>query len=442
MKKIFLIALLFVVYGCRHSNEPTPAAPTSAVAEAWGQMTLRLMYQLPANTPTYASRALGYAGLTMYETVAAGSPVHRSLVGQLSGLNTLPQPQAGQKYNWEVALNAGQALMLKRLFDNADRNRLYRVDSLEYEINKPFYDSEAREVMERSVAYGKSVAEAIFEWSKTDGGFEAYKRNFDPAYVFPKGAGFWVAPLKGQVVSPYPLQPYWGKNRTFLMTNDLPVPAMVAYSKEPSSDYYRGYLEVYQKSKTLTQTEREIAAWWADDPSETFSPPGHSYSLANITVKTAQVDLFKAAETYARVGMAVADGFVNCWKAKYTYHCERPATYVRANIDATWEQFWPEPPFPAFYSGHSVQAAAAATVLEDLYGKTIKITDNTHEGRLRDDIRNIDYKIRSYEGFWAAAEEAALSRLYGGIHTRQDNEVGLTEGRKVGQNINQLNWKK
>jgi hypothetical protein len=440
--KYLPITLLVVVMGCKKNEDPTPM-PTSESAVAWGQMTLKTMTRLTANTPTYGSRALGYMGLTMYECVVNGSDTHRSLAGQLNDLANLPKPESGKAYNWVLAMNAGQALMLKKIYDYTDKFRQYSIDSLEYEIQTTQSIGQNQEVINRSIAYGKAVATAIFEWSKTDGGYQAYLRNFDATYIFPTADGNWIPPTKSQVVSKFPLHPYWGRNRTFTLTNAvLPVPKMITYSTDKQSAYYQQFDEVFQRSKNLTQEDKNIAAWWADDPTETFSPPGHSYNLANIVIKTAQPDLFKAAETYARVGMAVADGFVNCWKTKYSYHCERPSTYVKNNIDPTWVQFWPEPPFPAFYSGHSVQSAASATVLEDLYGKTFKITDNSHVNRPLSEGFGGIYQLRTFDSFWATAEEAALSRFLGGIHTRQDNEIGLAEGRKIGTNINHLNWKK
>ena len=445
MKKAVIVFLLLGLAAC-HQPEPQPDPVLDAatsVALRWGQMTLTTMHQLPLNTPTYGSRSLGYAGLTMYECVVNSSRTHRSLAGQLSGLSALPLPDSGQAYNYTLALNAGQAVILKKLFAFAPTSRLRKIDSLETSINSELAATEKPDVVTRSVSYGRSVAEAIFAWSKTDGGFEGYTRNFEFSYIVPRGAGYWIAPSFGQIVSSVPLHPYWGKNRTFVSANStLPVPAMTPYSTNPKSDYYRQYQAVYLKNKSLTPNEKAIAAWWGDDPSETFSPPGHSYNLANIVVRTSGADLVKAAETYARVGMAVADGFINCWKAKYTYHCERPSTYVRANIDPTWTQFWPEPPFPAFYSGHSVQSAAAATVLADLYGARFRLVDNSHQGRPRDQFRRIDYVPREFSSFWATAEEAAQSRFYGGIHTQQDNQIGLAEGRKIGQHVNSLNWQR
>jgi hypothetical protein len=217
---------------------------------------------------------------------------------------------------------------------------------------------------------------------------------------------------------------------------------MIPHSDNPQSQCYAQFLEVYSKNKILTDEEKEIAVWWSDDPGETVAPPGHSYNLATITVKKAQPDLFKAAETYARVGLAVADAFINCWRCKYTHFSQRPAAYISRHIDASYIMFWPEPPFPAFMSGHAIQGAAAATVLTDLYGNNFSFIDNTHEGRSNNPLRGTVYRSRSFNSFWEAAEESAYSRFLGGIHARQDNEVGLAEGRKVGRNVNALNWKK
>jgi len=155
------------------------------------------------------------------------------------------------------------------------------------------------------------------------------------------------------------LHPYWGNNRRFVPANgNLPIPKPEAYTKDPASNYYKMYKAVYEKNITLTQQEKEIAAWWGDDPSQTFTPPGHSYSLASIAIRTTKATLAQAVETYARTGMGVADAFMNCWKCKYTYHNERPSSFVRANVNAAWIPFWPEPPFPAFPSGHSTQGGS------------------------------------------------------------------------------------
>ena len=239
------------------------------------------------------------------------------------------------------------------------------------------------------------------------------------------------------------MHPYWGKNRTFVALNsNRPIPKPITYSTSSTSQYYAQFLEVYAKNKALTQEEKEIALFWGDDPSRTFTPPGHSYSTAAIAVKTAKPTLIKATQTFAMVGMAIADAFVSCWKAKFLYNAERPSTYIHSYINGGWISFWPEPPFPAFYSGHAVQGSASATVLTNLYGNEFKYVDTSHEGRGQDPLTLIFYKNRTFNSFWEAAEESAYSRFLGGIHCRNDNDTGLAEGRKIGQSFNDLKWKK
>jgi PAP2 superfamily len=450
LNQSFVFALIFGVIlshvGCKDKENPTPTPKTytSDIASKWGTMTLRIAENTAGNSPTYSSRGFGYIGLTMYESVVNGSSIHQSVASQLSDAPVMPKPQSGAEYDWALCLNAGQASIIKNIYEQAPAFFKAKIDSLETAFLAVQSQGLSTEVVNRSVQYGQDVAKAIYEWSKGDGGHQGYARNFDLNYAYPTGAGYWTPPAFSQSASKLPLHPTWGRNRTFVPNNgQLPIPAMPnTYSFDKKSGYYAQFLEVYARQQTLTREEKLTALWWSDDPSQTFTPPGHSYSLANIAVKTAKADLFKAAESFARVGMAIGDAFINCWKAKYKYHSERPADFIIPNIEVTFRQFWPEPPFPAFYSGHATNGASCATVLTDIYGNYFPFTDNSHEGRIDDPLVSLPFISRTYLSFWEAAEEGATSRLLGGIHCSQDNEIGLQEGRKVGRNVNLLKWRK
>lgn len=446
MKKVkcFLLLLSVLFFQNCDDQEPDPIDDdvNKSMPSRWADITLKTIRATPPFSPTFASRNLGYIGLTMYESVVNGSPTQKSLAGQLNGLDYLPLPEAGKEYNWALSLNAGQAFMLKSLYAHAPPAKLSSIDSLEAAVYQQEIATTDQEVAVRSVAYGKMVAEAIYAWSKTDGGHEGHLRNFDVTYKVPSGLGYWTPPTFGQSASNLPLHPFWGNNRTFVQANaSLPVPAMIPFSSSPSSEYYQLFKEVYEKNKTLTDEEKRIAAWWADDPTQTASPPGHSYNLATLTVMAAEADIFTTAEAYAKVGIAVADAFICCWKCKYTYHSERPAPYIRRFIDIKYTHFWPEPPFPAFSSGHATQSAAAATVLISIFGNDFTLIDNTYRRR-KADFQNIPYKPREYANLWATAEECAYSRFLGGIHTRQDNETGTAQGKLIGENVAKLRWRK
>ena len=453
---LLTVLTLLVFISCKKDNDPPPTpkpAPTlqdldSKVAVKWADKTLYVIRFSAFNTPTYSSRSLGYIGLCMYETLVAGDPTHRSMSGQLNGL-ILPPLNVTEEIHWTLAVNAAQDTLIKLLYPvpgNSHRFIHESIDSLYDAVYEEESKNIAKETIDRSIKWGRDVALAIYNWSLNDGGDKGYGRNFVPTFVFPSGASYWIPPIRGQTISLYPLHPYWGDNRTFVPANgSLPVPAIIPYSTDTASAYYKVYKAVYDKDKVLTLPEMELAAWWGDDPTETFSPPGHSYAMATMAANKSNPKIIIAAEAYARTGMAVADAFIRCWKAKYTYFNERPSSYVKKNIDPNWQQFWPEPPFPAFPSGHSIQSGAAAEVLTAVYGDNFSFTDHSHEGNRRyDDLRFFDlrYPARSFKSFWEAANECAYSRFLGGIHTQQDNDAGTAQGKVIGENVNALQWRK
>ncbi|GAC1531630.1 MAG: hypothetical protein NVS3B15_11240 [Sediminibacterium sp.] len=436
------IAYCVLVMSCKQPADTPP--PDYELAATWADMTNYITKNTPSNSPTFASRCFGYIGLTMYESVVNGYPGYQSIAPQLNGLGSLPRPDTAYKYNWQMALNAGQAEALRLIYVQTSDSNKHKIDSLEQALLERLQTLQPdTATVNRSIAYGKNIAQKIFSWSTTDGGHRGYLNNFDKRLVFEQKPGCWMPPLYAQSFSHYPLHPYWGKNRTFLAVDSaMEAPVFIPFDTMPGSPYYQQFIQVYKKKYLLTQQEREAAIWWSDDPDVTFTPPGHSYYLATIAVRKTKPDLIKAAATYAHVGMAVADAFRNCWKWKYQFFTERANTFVPAHIDPHWESFWPDPPFPAFPSGHAIQAGAAAAVLTELYGDHFEFTDSAHVGRPRDEIRNTDFKARHFTSFQAAAEETAMSRFYGGIHTPQDNQRGMEKGNVIGNNVNHLKWKK
>ena len=175
----------------------------------------------------------------------------------------------------------------------------------------------------------------------------------------------------------------------------------------------------------LTAEQEAIARFWSDDPGQTSTPPGHSVSITTQALRRERASLAEAAEAYARVGMAVSDAFVACWFQKYRYNLLRPVTYARAQFDPDWLPLLVTPPFPEYPSGHSVQSGAAFQVLTDLFGRRYEFVDHTHDER--------GLPARRFASFLDAGEEAAISRLYGGIHFRAAIDNGFLQGRRIGR---------
>ncbi len=448
--KVSLFLLLPLLLAACSSD--TPIEPTSGavaeynakVATAWFDLQLDVVQTTPGFTPPVASRAFAYSGITLYEALISGMPQYRSLQGQINGLaeGVIPAAENGMEYHWPSVANAAMGQITRDLFPNATAVSSARIDSLESALAQEYTTDAEAEVINRSIAYGRSVAEAVFEYSKTDGGHEGYSRNFPTDFTPPEGEGLWVPTPNKNGGNPQPaLQPYWGSNRPFVLTvgmpNDVSEPgAPPAYSIEPGSAFYAEAEEVYQTLKSLTPEQETMALFWSDDPGTTCTPPGHSVSIMTQCIRQQSGMLDAAALCYAQIGIAVSDAFIACWESKFRYNLLRPITYINKVIDPAYDyNDMPvnTPPFPEYTSGHSVQSGAAAAVLTDIFGENFEFTDHTHDP--------LGMAPRTYESFDAAADEAAISRLYGGIHFRAAIDNGVTQGKKIGQQvIEKINW--
>ncbi len=435
-RKTLCIALALCA-GCDDGNgehyelRSMPAATQSAhTATEWFALELQLVRDTPGFTPPVASRAFAYAGITLYEAVVHGMPDYVSLAGEL-GL-TLPAPVAGEVYYWPAVANSAMATITRQLFATAKPAGVAAIDALEAKLDVGYSTEVGHRVLERSAAYGRDLAAAIFEWSRSDGADQAYLHNFPLDYVPPAGPGLWVPTPPAYLRA---MQPYWGANRLFALTNvdDCDGMAPPAYSTDPGSCFYEEAQEVYATSKRLTPEQIEIARFWSDDPGQTATPTGHSISITTQVLEQNGATLELAAETYAKVGMAVADAIITCWATKFEFNVLRPVSYVQAQLDPQWMPLLVTPPFPEYSSGHSAQSGAAAQVLTDLFG-VMTFTDHTHDAR--------GFAPRTFASFEAAAQEAAISRLYGGIHYRSAIEDGLVMGQCVGATVSAMRFRR
>lgn len=411
------------------SKPPLVGSFDAEVPTAWFDLSLILVRDTAGYSPPVASRSFGYAGVTLYEALVPGMPDHRSLVGQLSGLSALPQAGKNRAYHWPTVANSALAEILRSLFPTASATNLAAIDDLEEEFADECSPTLPRGVFNRSVNRGRAVADAVFDWSTSDGGHEGYLNNFPP-YDRPVGPGLWVPTPPGFLPG---LQRFWGSNRTFALASgaDCPPGDPTPYSEDPASQFFAEAIEVYDTVNNLTPEQETIALYWSDDPVTTFTPPGHSVSMLTQVLRNLGSGLDVAAEAYAKVGMAAADAFISCWHVKYVYNLLRPVTCIQNLTDPAWLPLRITPPFPEYTSGHSTQSGAWAQVMTDLFG-LMAFTDHSHDAR--------GFAPRSFDSFLEAAEEAAVSRLYGGIHFRPANERGVTQGRCVGQAVSALQF--
>ncbi len=377
----------------------TSSIKAEEVLHTWYNLALELVWHTPTYSPPVASRSFAYLGVTAFEAVASGSDELQSLAGQLHDLKSGPQRESGKAYDEAVVMQAALAFAVQHFFENTGPSGQNAMAKLEIRLKEKVSAGVPADVLARSEAHGRAVAEHILAWSADDGGAVIETLGFPQDYELPKGPSHWV-PTSLVALQQKPLLPNWGKNRTFAMPEgtSCALPSHPEYSEDKASDFYKEALEVYEARQSMTPERRDIARFWADDAMLSMTPPGHWISIALQIMERDKVGLEKNVDTMARLGVAVADGFIGCWQAKYQYDLIRPISYIRRVIDPKWEPLLNTPPFPEYPSGHSTQSGAAAVVLTGLFGDNFTFEDKTgsHAG----------LAPRTFPSFKAAAEDA------------------------------------
>jgi hypothetical protein len=412
-----------------------PTAPVRSygadVPLAYYRLSFALSKRTAGITPPVQARAFAYMGLALYESLVAGMPRNRSIASQLNGIGELPEGNG--TYYWPLVASAAMAEVMRGLWGDATNvaaQNVADITALEYQIRANTANVQGS-LGRRSIDFGHAVGAAVYQTSRDDGEDRSYLTNSPTDYLPPVGPGLWV-PLPGQRA----LQPYWRDRMTPFVTPGSECAAVAgpppAFSVEPGSAFYEEALEVYGTATHLTPEQQTIARFWADGPG-TINGPGHSLSTASEVLVEQGANLEEAAETFARVGIAVADAVLTCWYSKYEYDLIRPITYIRAVIDPAFTPLLPTPPFPEYTSAHSVQTAAALSTLQALFGD-VGYEDHTHDAD--------GFATRSFATLSDSMYETGISRLYGGIHFHSAIFHGFDQGRCVSARVNALGWRK
>jgi hypothetical protein len=451
--------------GCRAAPPPVRAR----ILTDW----MRAQYALVRAerlSPPVASRVFTYGAVALYEAFAAGSPRLRSLAGQLNGLRQLPRPQPRERYVWAIVAASAETTLLKILFREglpATQVAIAQLGDSQIAARRA-----SGPVRDRSTAYGATLGRAIAAWAAGD----RFSETRGLAWKAPQGHRYWVSTAEPQQYISVSLsaqseavslrnpadtltagaaaerslivsrpkssriktlpalnprgatEPYWGRLRPFVLTStdECAPPPPPPYSEAPGSEFYRQVKAVYETGNTLTPEQREIALYWADNPGESGTPPGHWLLIASQLVAELQLDAERTAEMLVLTSVAMADAFISCWHEKFSWNLVRPVTYIHRAIDPRWRTLIPTPPFPEYTAGHAVQSGAAAGALTALVGDR-PFVDSTHV--------TIGRPVRSFTSFRAAADEVARSRLYAGIHFPSSLRNGLAQGECIARKV-------
>lgn len=259
-------------------------------------------------------------------------------------------------------------------------------------------------------------------------------RRFTPA----TGDAYWQPTAPGFMA---PVEPYWATLRTFFLdsASQFTTGAPNEYDTSSGSGFYQQMMEVYNTGKNLSKEQAEVAMFWDCNPFalqqvghlefglKKISPGGHWMGITGIACKKQKLPLGKTAYTHAVVAMGMSDAFVSCWSNKYRYNRVRPVTAIKRLVDKEWNPLLQTPPFPEYTSGHSVISTAAATILTNLFGDQYSFTDDSEN--------EFGLPSRKFSSFKQACAEAAVSRLYGGIHFRDAIDSGAKEGELIGKYV-------
>ena len=395
------------------------------------QLTGVIVYDI--FSPPQASRVYAYASIAAYEALRPDHPEYRTLAGQLNGLTPVPPPAPSapspdsELYLPLASVHAFMTVGKALTFSQA------RMDSLRAALDERIRRTGVpARVFARSIAYGERVAQHILAWAARDRYLQT--RGY-PKYTVTTVPGRWVPTPPAYMDA---VEPHWGELRPFVMDSGSqirPQPPL-AFDMAKTGPYYRQVNEVLETGRHLTDEQRAIASFWDCNPyvmnvqghtmfaTKKVTPGGHWMGITATAARKAGADFTRSAEAYARTAIALAEGFISAWDEKYRSNRVRPETVINARLDARWEPLLQTPPFPEYPSAHSVISTAAATVLTDEFGAGFAFVDSTEA--------EYGLPARSFASFRQAAAEAAISRLYGGIHYRQAIEEGASEGRRVG----------
>lgn len=424
----WLLSLTCVV-SCKQKN--TPAIPDETIVEHQCVQRLTEVIVYDIFSPPVAGRIYAYSNLAFYEAIRFADTNSFSLVAKMKGFDPVPVPEDQTKYHFSVSA-------VKAFFKVA-RALTFSKDSLvttEKKILQKFENALEPAVYNNSIEFGDKIADVILKRAAGDN----YKITRGmPKYSVFKETGKWqqTPPDYADAV-----EPHWHLINPLVLDSSAqykPIPPP-PYSLSKNSKYDKELMEVYEVSKKITPVQDTIAHYWDDNPFVTehtghlmfatkkTTPGGHWMGIVSIISKQTKADALLTAKAYAITATAIFDGFISCWDEKYRSRMVRPITVIRENMDPNWNPLLQTPPFPEYPSGHSVITSAAATVLENIFGNQIAFLDTTELIYLG--------MQRNFLSIKAAADEAGISRLYGGIHYRAAIEEGKKQGQQVGQLVN------
>ena len=429
-KLLTLILSLFVFFFSACRQKADPEALNRFCENQLPEWNSKLTQVIISDifTPAVCSRIYAYPNIAAYEALKPQYKNYPSYAGKLHDLQPIPQPMQGKQYCYPVSSVIAFTTVAQKLVFNSDaivemeKEFLQQLGSLN--INETLLDS--------SVSYGRKVGNHILEWAGED---KYLERNSLPAYIVTKEAGRYQPTPPNYIDA---IETNWKTLRAFVLdsASQFRPPPPTKYDTAKGSVFFKEAYQVYDIGKNPHTGDSATAWYWDDNPNTSItnghvtyfqqknSPPGHWIHIACSVAEKEKFDPMKTASLISKTAIAVADAFISAWEAKFVYNYIRPETFINRYIDKDWVPLIQTPAFPEYPSAHSVASSSAATVLTKMIGDKYAFVDSTEVPYGR--------PTRKFNSFYEAADQASISRMYGGIHFMTAIERGKEQGRKIG----------
>ncbi|MHA7056374.1 vanadium-dependent haloperoxidase [Aquimarina sp. M1] len=427
---MFLFALFLVLLNACQKEVKEIEVSAEDYHQAVDKITEVMVHDI--FSPPVASRIYNYANIAAYEVIRQEGEHYKTLSSQLRDLRAVAPADTTKNINYKLSalvayLEVGKSLLFSEARVETYRDSLYK--SWKLQNAETFNDSKA---------YGLEVAEHVKNWYASD--------NYAQTRTMPKFSVNTEDPSRWQPTPPDymdGIEPHWKEIRPSIIDSSSQFKPVKYpdFSLEKGTPFYKELMETYEVGQKIKEEgedseKLQIAQFWDCNPyvsthkghlmfaTKKITPGAHWIGICKIACKKTNADFAKTVFAYTKTSIAIADAFISCWDEKYRSNLIRPETLINQHIDENWTPVLQTPPFPEYTSGHSVVSGAASTVLTDIFGGKFAFDDDTE--------LQFGLPIRSFESFNQAADEAAVSRLYGGIHYRAAIDLGLDQGRSLG----------
>ena len=423
---IAIILFLFVAASCSQHKEVTQKFSNTDISHVMSEMTDIMLHDV--TNPPLATRFFSYACLAGYEIISQNDSSFAKMYGVLNGYPDIKLPDSISGYSYQLAALLAILETAKKMQPSGPLLKKYQSSLLD-SCRK---NGVAEETINNSLNYAIYISKKILAYAKADG----YNKISNLSRYTPvEKEGSWYPTPPAYMAA---VEPYFNTVRSFTLDSSAqfkPSPP-ATFSKDPSSDFIKQALTIYNEGKPFDDDKLKIAAFWDCNPFalqdgghllvglKKISPGAHWLGIADIACGKSGKDFNESLFIHTVVSIGLMDAFITCWDEKFRSNRIRPETAIRKYKDPNWRPLLQTPPFPEYPSGHSTISAAAAVILTKYLGDNFKYTDTVEV--------KFGLPARDFNSFQQASEEAAISRLYGGIHFMDAIENGKIQGTKVG----------